>query len=168
MLPSLLNLLFFTRCDVFCDLLQYTHTETCNLFVLYNKNSSALLKDFWGHEKRKTSLLTWIWCHLCVCPLIDHGQQPMKIPTSRNYYYCYYYCCISSINFDRLVIHALTERISHRLQFTYILWQNYLWILLLNVVKNFISRFWFVKIILYLGFITAAFFIPKGDFGKGK
>ena len=36
---------FFTRCDVFCDLLQYTHTHTekCNLFVLYNKNSSGLL-----------------------------------------------------------------------------------------------------------------------------
>ena len=32
--------LFFTRCDVFCDLLQYTHTHTeqCSLFVLYNKN----------------------------------------------------------------------------------------------------------------------------------
>ena len=32
-------LLFFTRCDVFCDLLQYTYTEKCNLFVLYNKNT---------------------------------------------------------------------------------------------------------------------------------
>ena len=25
--------LFFTRCDVICDLLQYTHTEKCNPFV---------------------------------------------------------------------------------------------------------------------------------------
>ena len=49
---------FFTRCDVFCDLLQYTYTEKCYLFVLYNKNSNGLLKDFGGHEKRKTSLLT--------------------------------------------------------------------------------------------------------------
>ena len=33
-------------CDhVICDLLQYTHTEKCNLFVLYNKNSNGLLKD---------------------------------------------------------------------------------------------------------------------------
>ena len=27
--------LFFTRCDVICDLLQYTYTEKCNLFVKY-------------------------------------------------------------------------------------------------------------------------------------
>ena len=27
--------LFFTRCDVICDLLQYTHTEKCYLFVNY-------------------------------------------------------------------------------------------------------------------------------------
>ena len=38
------------------DLLQYTHTDKFNVFVLYNKNSN----DFLGHEKRKTSLLTWI------------------------------------------------------------------------------------------------------------
>ena len=25
--------------------------------------------------------LTWIWRHLCVCHLIDHGQQPMKMHT---------------------------------------------------------------------------------------
>ena len=31
--------LFFTRCDVICDLLQYTHTEKCYLFVKYM---------FWG------------------------------------------------------------------------------------------------------------------------
>ena len=41
-------LLFITRCDVFSDLLQYTHMEKCNLFVLYNKNSNGLLKDFGG------------------------------------------------------------------------------------------------------------------------
>ena len=37
-------LLLLTRCDVFCDLLQYTYMEKCNLFVLYNKNSNGLLK----------------------------------------------------------------------------------------------------------------------------
>ena len=51
------RLLFFTRCDGFCDLLQYTHTEKWNLFVLYNKNSNSLLKDF-GAWKWKTSTLT--------------------------------------------------------------------------------------------------------------
>ena len=62
----------------------HTHTEKCNLFVLYIKNANVLSKNFGGHEKTKTSLLTWsdvIWRHLCVCPLIDHGQQPMKIHT---------------------------------------------------------------------------------------
>ena len=33
------------------DLLQYTHTEKCNLFVLYNTNSNGLLKDFRGMKK---------------------------------------------------------------------------------------------------------------------
>ena len=46
-------LLFITRCDVFCDLLQYIHTEKCNLFVLYNKNSSGLFENFWGMKKEK-------------------------------------------------------------------------------------------------------------------
>ena len=59
----------------------HAHTEKYSLFVLYNKNSSGLLKDFGEHEKRKTSLLTWIWRHLCVCPLIYHGQQPIKMHT---------------------------------------------------------------------------------------
>ena len=40
-----------------------------------------------GHEKRKTSLLTWIWRHLCVCPLIDHGQPPMKMHTEVTLFY---------------------------------------------------------------------------------
>ena len=59
-------LLFFTCCDVFCDLLQYT----CNLFVLYNKNSNGLLKDLAGMIKEKKvcwrDLTYWIWRHLCV------------------------------------------------------------------------------------------------------
>ena len=28
------------------SVIYYTHTEKCNLFVLYNKNSNGLLKDF--------------------------------------------------------------------------------------------------------------------------
>ena len=66
----LTNTTYFTSCDVFCDLLQYTHKEKCYLFVLYNKNSNGLLKDFWGMKKEKQ-----------LCPLIDHGQQPMKMHT---------------------------------------------------------------------------------------
>ena len=66
------------------------HTEKCNLFVLYNKNSNGLLKDFWGMRKEKQASwcgLTWIWRHLCVCPLIDHGQQPTKIYTEARLLY---------------------------------------------------------------------------------
>ena len=59
-------LLFFTRfCDVtfsVSDLLQYTCTEKCNLFVLYNKNSKGLLKDFWGMKKKNK-----FTCYLFAC-----------------------------------------------------------------------------------------------------
>ena len=80
--------LFFTRCDVFCDLLQYIHSEKCYLFVLYN----GLLKDFLGMKKEKQVRwrdMAWIWRHLCVCPLIDHGQQPMKMHTEVTLLYKY-------------------------------------------------------------------------------
>ena len=44
--------LFFTRCDVFCDLLQYTHTEKCYIFIcvfLFCFLSSFDLYSFiWG------------------------------------------------------------------------------------------------------------------------
>ena len=38
---------------------------------------------FCGHGEKKQVCwrdLMWIWRHLCVCPLIDRGQQPMKMP----------------------------------------------------------------------------------------
>ena len=59
------------------------------------------IERFLGHEKRKTSLLTWIWRHMCVRPLIDHGQQPMKMHTEVTLLYKYYlrtvfkYCLIN-------------------------------------------------------------------------
>ena len=85
-------LLFFTRCDVFCDLLQYTDTKKCNLFVLYNKNSNGLWKDLGGMTKEKQ--VCWRgFDAICVCPLIslliDHGQQPMKMPTEVTLLYKY-------------------------------------------------------------------------------
>ena len=55
------------------------HTEKCNLFVSYNKNSNGILKYFAGMKKK--ILLTWFWRHMCVYPLIDHVQQPMKMQT---------------------------------------------------------------------------------------
>ena len=38
-------------------------------------------RDVWGMEKDKNNSADVIWRHLCVCPLIDHGQQPMKMHT---------------------------------------------------------------------------------------
>ena len=76
------QLLLFTRCDVFCDLLQYTHMENL-IYLFYNKISNGLLKYLRGHEKRKTNPLTWSDVNLTpfVCLLIDHGQQRMKMDT---------------------------------------------------------------------------------------
>ena len=74
----------FTRRDVFCDLLQYTHKGKFYLFVLYNNNANGLLKDFLGMKKENCKSADVIWRGfdaICVCPLIDHGQQPMKLHT---------------------------------------------------------------------------------------
>ena len=38
--------LFFTRCDVICDLLQYTHTGKCYLFVKYTISSECSMTFF--------------------------------------------------------------------------------------------------------------------------
>ena len=58
----------------------YTHTEKCNLFILYNKNSNGLLKDFWGMKKDKKPADVDLTPSVCVS-LIDHGQRRMKMFT---------------------------------------------------------------------------------------
>ena len=70
-------MLFFTRCDdVFCDILQYTHTEKCNLIVLYNKNSNDLFKRFGGMKKNESADMIWRgFDAICVCPLIDLNEN---------------------------------------------------------------------------------------------
>ena len=51
------------RCNVFCDLLQYTRTEKCNLFVLCNK---IQMHGYWMiYEAWKKD----------VCTLIDHVKD---------------------------------------------------------------------------------------------
>ena len=65
-------LLFFTVHAVTFSVVYYS--------ILYNRNSNGLLKYFWGMKKEKQVC----WCGfdaICVCPLIDHGQQPMKMHT---------------------------------------------------------------------------------------
>ena len=64
-----------------------THTwEKRYLFVLYNTNSNGLLKDLGGMKKEKQVCwrdLTWIWRHLCACPLIDQVNNQWKCTQSR-------------------------------------------------------------------------------------
>ena len=82
-------LLFSTRYDIFCDLLQFTHTGKSNLFVLYNKIQMV----YWsilGPRKKKNKSADVIWHRLdaiCVCLLIDHGQQQMKMHTEVTLFY---------------------------------------------------------------------------------
>ena len=38
--------------------------------------------------------MAWIWRHLCVCPLIDHGQQPTKMHTEVTLDYKSVYICV--------------------------------------------------------------------------
>ena len=39
----------------------------------------------WEKQVRWRDLMAWIWRHLCVCPVIDHDQQLMKIHTKPHY-----------------------------------------------------------------------------------
>ena len=55
--------------------------------------------------------LTWIWLHLCVCPLIDHGQQPMKMATGVTLLYKHIYYLDS---FKRWESHINKQSIKNR------------------------------------------------------
>ena len=61
------------------DLLQYTHSEKCNQFVLYNKNSNGLLKDYEFVKKEKQVCWRGIDA-ICVCVLYSNRSRstPMK------------------------------------------------------------------------------------------
>ena len=61
------------------------HTEKCNLFVLFK----WFIEGFLGHVKRIG------FDAICVCPLIDHGQQPMKMHTEVTLLYKYKYTVIA-------------------------------------------------------------------------
>ena len=64
-LYTLWSLLWSIRCS--------THTRKNVIFFLDLKNSNGLLKDLGGMKKEKQVSF--------VCPLIDHGQQPMTMHT---------------------------------------------------------------------------------------
>ena len=46
-------LLFFTRCDVFCDLLQYTHTEENVIYLFYTIKIQTVYWRIFGEWKKK-------------------------------------------------------------------------------------------------------------------
>ena len=56
------------------DLLQYTHSEKCNQFVLYNKNSNGLLKDYEFVKKEKQVCWRGIDA-ICVCVLYSNRSR---------------------------------------------------------------------------------------------
>ena len=57
---------------------------------LYSKNWNGLLKDFRG-MKKETQVCWRAFDAICVCPLIDYGQQPMKMHTEVTLLYKYVY-----------------------------------------------------------------------------
>ena len=118
-----------------------THTEKCYLFVLYNKNSNGLLKDFVGMKKEKQVCwrdLTWIWRHhdLCVCPLIDYGQQPMKMPTEVTLLYEYIYSVSLHYLFFSCFVNSSQDNIFKVSVNGFLVnFDNLLWIKIKGVIK---------------------------------
>ena len=77
-------ILFFTRCDVICDLLQYTHTWKNVIYLFYTIKIQMFYWRIFGAWEKKNKSADVIWRGfdaICVCPLIDHGEQPMKMHT---------------------------------------------------------------------------------------
>ena len=61
-----------------------THTWKNVIYLFYTIKIQMVYWRILGAKKGKQVCwrdLTWIWRHLCVCPLIDYGQQPMKMHT---------------------------------------------------------------------------------------
>ena len=65
-----------------------THTQENVIYLFYTIKIQMVYWRILGHGKRKTSPLTWYGVDLTssVCPLIDHGQQPMKMHTEVTLY----------------------------------------------------------------------------------
>ena len=69
---SCVKIIFFTL------VLYHTQKNDCNLhvFILYNKNSNGLLKDFgaWKKKNKSIDVISHGFDAICVCPLIDYCQ----------------------------------------------------------------------------------------------
>ena len=69
--------LFFTRCDIFCGLLQYTHTRKGVTYLFSTIKIQMVYSSILWHEKSKTSPLTWLWRGLTSSACVSfnsHGQ----------------------------------------------------------------------------------------------
>ena len=90
-----------------------THTQKNVIYLFYTIEIEMVYWRILGHEKRKLQVcwrdLTWIWRHLCVCPLIDHGQQPMKCTQKSRY-------CINQYIHYRYIL--FTSFSAHNLSFS--------------------------------------------------
>ena len=67
-------LLFVTSCDIFCDLLQYTHTENVN-YLFYTIKIQMVYLRILGMKNK--GLLTWSDVNLTpyVCPAYMHINE---------------------------------------------------------------------------------------------
>ena len=78
--------LFFARCDIICDLLQYTHMEKCNLFYKYKHINSMrdlvrLASRVWGTKRWQRPSSAGLWPEAPAgrgdyCDIIWHGVSP--------------------------------------------------------------------------------------------
>ena len=77
-------LLFFTRSDVFCDLLQCTRKNVTYLF-----RTIKIQRHYWrvlGHERRKTNLLTWSDVDLTPSVCVSYRSRVIaKCPINYNW-----------------------------------------------------------------------------------
>ena len=80
-------LLFFTRCNASSVIFYSTHTENV-IYLFYTMKIEMDYQRIWGHEKRKTSPLTWsveadLSSSVYMCVSFNRSRsQPMKVHTA--------------------------------------------------------------------------------------
>ena len=94
-------LLFFIRCNVlWC---YYSTRARKNVIYLFYTIKIHLL----GTRERKTNLLKWsdvdLTPSVCVCPWIDHGQQPMKMHREVSLLYNHHHLQIGCTKIDKFM-----------------------------------------------------------------
>ena len=79
-----------------------THTWKNVIYLFYTIKIQMVYWRSWGQLKKEKQVrwrdMAWIWRHLCVCPLIDHSQQPMKMHTEVMLLYNDWYMLLDQYN----------------------------------------------------------------------